>query len=232
MSANVQSLEAIDALRMSLVAFVNQVGDALGELDAEMRRMLEWLEHDRPRYWKTQVRLSIDQVHEAQQALHRCLMFPVADERPSCREERAALKKAQARQAYCEAKSERVRHWQRSVQHELFEYQGRISQLVRLIELDVPQAIGLLHKIVRRLEEYQSIRAADPQAAYNDMALLQDIWPADEPKDDEAATSPNRDPTGSEDLKDTTQQSSSTKLSDGSDESHAEAHRSQGSQRH
>ena len=89
-----------------------------------------------------------DQVHEAQQALHRCLMFPIADERPSCYEERAALKKAQARLAYCEEKEERVRHWQRTVQHELFEYEGRISQLVRTVEVDVPQAMGVLHKIV------------------------------------------------------------------------------------
>jgi exonuclease VII large subunit len=175
--ANVHSLEAIDALRMALVSFIEQVSDALSELDAEMRRMLNWLEHDRPRYWRTQLRLSLDQVHQAQQALHRCLMFPIADERPSCREERVALKKAQARQAHCEQKIERVRHWQRSVQHELFEYQGRISQLVRLIEIDVPQAIGLLHKIVRRLEEYQSIRTADPSAAYNDVKLAQDLWP-------------------------------------------------------
>ena len=186
--ANVHSLEAIDALRMALVSFIDQVSEALAELDAEMRRMLEWLEHDRPRYWRTQVRLSIDRVHEAQQALHRCLMFPIAGERPSCREERAALKKAQARQAYCEEKAERVRHWQRTVQHELFEYQGRISQLVRLVEIDVPQAIGVLHKIVRRLEEYQSVRAADPHHAYNDLALAQDLWPAGESADGEAAS--------------------------------------------
>lgn len=177
--ANVHSLEAIDHLRMALVSFIDQVSNALTELDAEMRRMLAWLEHDRPRYWKSQLRLSMDQVHEAQQALHRCLMFPIADERPSCREERAALKKAQARQAYCEEKVERVRHWQRSVEHELFEYQGRISQLVRLIEVDAPQAVGVLHTIVRRLEEYQSVRTAVPQAAYNDVALAQDLWPTD-----------------------------------------------------
>jgi hypothetical protein len=175
--ANVHSLEAIDSLRTALLAFMAQVSDALAELDAEMRRMLEWLEHDRPRHWKSQLRLSIDQVHEAQQALHRCLMFPIADERPSCYEERAALKKAQARHEYCEHKIERVRHWQRSVQHELFEYQGRISQIVRLIEIEVPHAIGLLHKIVRRLEDYQTVGAADPQAAYNDLALVKDLWP-------------------------------------------------------
>jgi hypothetical protein len=188
MPANVHSLEAIDTLRMALASFIDHVSDALIELDAEMRRMLEWLEHDRPKYWKSQVRLSMDQVHEAKQALQRCLMFPLADERPSCSEERAALQRAQARQAYCEQKAERVRHWQHAVERELFEYRGRIAQLVRLIEVDVPQAIGVLHKIVRHLEEYQSVRAADPQAAYNDVALVHDLWPEKEPPEGEAAS--------------------------------------------
>jgi hypothetical protein len=175
--ANVHSTEAIEAVRNSLVQFADQIQDALVELSSEMRRVLEWLEHDRPRFWKNQVRIAHDRVHEAQQALHRCLMFPVAGERPSCYEERAALKRAQARLAYCEEKVEHVRQWQRTVQHELFEYEGRISQLVRTVEVDVPQALGVLHKVVRRLEEYQSLRTNDPQTSYNDLALAQELWP-------------------------------------------------------
>ena len=177
MSANVQSLEAIEAVRGALTLFIDQVADALTELDIEMRRVLQWLEHDRPRYWKTQTRIAGDQVHEAQQALHRCLMFPIANERPSCYEEKAELKKARARLAYCEEKAERVRHWQRTLEHELFEYHGRISQLVHVIEADVPQAIGVLHKILRRLEEYQAIQARDPHAAYNDLTMARELWP-------------------------------------------------------
>jgi hypothetical protein len=76
---------------------------------------------------------------------------------------------------------ERVRHWQRTVRHELFEYEGRISQLVRTVEMDVPQAIGVLHKIVRRLEVYQALRTNDPSGAYNDFALVQELWPAAAP---------------------------------------------------
>ncbi|HEX5472258.1 MAG TPA: hypothetical protein VFW73_10240 [Lacipirellulaceae bacterium] len=174
--AKVYSSEAIDAVRAALMSFVEQVSDALAELSAEMRRMQDWLEHDRPRYWKTQMRQGIDMVHEAQQALHRCLMFPVANDRPSCTEERATLKIAQARLAYCEEKEERVRHWQKTFQHELFEYEGRISQLLRLVEVDVPQAIGMLNRILRNLEEYQAIRAKSPSAAYDDVAIAQAIW--------------------------------------------------------
>ena len=114
-------------------------------------------------------------------------MFPIADERPSCYEERAALKKAQARLAYCQEKTERVRHWQRTVEHELFEYQGRISQLVRVVEVDVPHAIGVLHKIVRHLEEYQSLRARDPRAAYNDHAVTRELWSSETVASGEAA---------------------------------------------
>ncbi len=175
--ANVHSLESIEAVRNALSLFDERVADALTEIGAELRRMLDWLEHDRPRHWRTQVRVAADRVHEAQQALHRCLMFPIANERPSCYEERMELKKAQARLAYCEEKVERVRHWQRSVQHELFEYEGRISQLVRLVEVDVPQAMGVLTRIVRHLEEYQSLRAGQPRTAFNDEALAIELWP-------------------------------------------------------
>lgn len=175
--ARVHSSTSIESVRTALMSFVDQVGDALTELEAEMRRMQDWLEHDRPRHWKSQVRLANDQVHEAQQALQRCLMFPVANERPSCAEERAALKKAQARHAYCERKAERVRHWQKVIKHELFEYQGRISQLVRLVEIDAPQAIGMLGKVLRHLEEYQAVQAADPQASYNAQSFARELWP-------------------------------------------------------
>lgn len=181
--AKVHSSEAIDAVRRTLILFIERVNDALAELGSEMRRVQEWLEHDRPGYWKKQVRVAMDEVHEAQQALHRCLMFPIAGERPSCYEERAALKKAQARLVYCQEKGERVRHWQQTLPHELFEYEGRISQLTKLVDIDVPQAIGVLDRILRNLEEYQAVRAANPRAGYDDVSMVREIW---DEKDGEA----------------------------------------------
>jgi hypothetical protein len=157
-SANVQSSDAIEAVKAALAFFKDQVDQALVTNGIEMRRVLDWLEHDRPRYWKTRVRTANDEVTAARAALTRCLMYPINDERPSCYEERAALKKAEAERIYCEEKAERLRHWIREVRHELFEYEGRISQLVELVEADVPAAIGTLNKFLGRLEEYQVIR--------------------------------------------------------------------------
>jgi exonuclease VII large subunit len=178
--AKVHSSDAIEAVRLALVMFVDRVTDALAELSSEMRRVQEWLEHDRPKYWKNQIRIAMDQTHEAQQALHRCLMFPIADERPSCYEERAELKKAKARLEYCQEKSERVRHCQQTMRHELFEYEGRMSQVMKLIEIDVPQAIGVLNRIVRNLEEYRAVRAADPRSSYDDVAIAKVVWSEEE----------------------------------------------------
>jgi|SRR3954468_2035470 hypothetical protein len=177
--AKVHSTDAIEAVRLALVMFVTRVTDAMSELSGEMRRVQEWLEHDRPKYWKNQTRLAMDQAHEAQQALHRCLMFPIADERPSCYEERADLKKAKARLEYCQEKADRVRHWQQTMRHELFEYEGRMSQLVKLVEIEVPQAIGVLNRIVRNLEEYHAVRAVDPRRSYDDVAIAKAIWTGD-----------------------------------------------------
>ncbi|MEX2091659.1 MAG: hypothetical protein WD971_03230, partial [Pirellulales bacterium] len=158
MTANVRSLEAIHTVRAALVSFRDELDQALAMIDLEMRHVLDWLEHDRPRFWRTQVRIANDAVTEARAALHRCLMYPINDERPSCYEERAELKKAEARLAYCDEKSERLRHWIREVRHEMFEYQGRISQLRDLAEIDTPQAMAILDRLLARLHEYQSIR--------------------------------------------------------------------------
>lgn len=193
-SANVQTFDAIHTVRAALVSFGDQVDQALAMIDIEMRRVLDWLEHDRPRFWRNQVRMAMDGVTEARAALHRCLMYPVADERPSCTEERAALKKALAHLAYCEDKSERLTHWIREVRHELLEYKGRIGQLSEIVEFDVPQAVGILAKLLARLEEYQAIRQHGGDAPSGEAppgeappgeaasaagdALAEHLWPA------------------------------------------------------
>jgi hypothetical protein len=125
-------------------------------------------------------------------------MFPIADERPSCYEERADLKKAKARLEYCQEKADRVRHWQQTMRHEMFEYEGRMSQLVKLVEIEVPQAIGVLNRIVRNLEEYHAVRAVDPRSSYDDVAIARAIWTGDETQPAEPPVT-EKLPTGEED---------------------------------
>jgi hypothetical protein len=59
--------------------------------------------------------------------------------------------------------------------------------MVRLVEVEVPQAIGVLGKVLRHLEEYQAVRARDPQAAYDGASFARELWP-EEATSDEAAS--------------------------------------------
>lgn len=152
--ASVQSFDAIQRVREELLKFGHRANDGLTELEGEIRRMIEWIEHDRPGYWKERVRRAYDAVTEAKNALHRALMYPINDEQPACSEERAALKKAEAALVYARDKQERVKRWAQTMRHELHEYQGRTAHLKQYIEIDVPGGAARLSRTLAVLEEY------------------------------------------------------------------------------
>ncbi|HYO25244.1 MAG TPA: hypothetical protein VEQ85_09855 [Lacipirellulaceae bacterium] len=155
-SAQVRSTAQIEALNYALARFADRVQNALESLDGELHRADQWIDHDRPAFWRAQIREAEDDLHQAKGDLDRCLLMTTADgQRPACREQKAAVEQAKARLDYCREKAEQVKHWQRSFRHEKFEYDGRIGQLRGLLAQQVPAARGALARILRRLEEYQ-----------------------------------------------------------------------------
>lgn len=160
--AQVRSTDSIEALSVALARFAERVQNALDALDSELHRADDWIEHDRPGHWRTQIKLAEDGLHQAKLDLEQALLMTTADgQRPACREQKAAVEKARAHLNYCREKGEKVRHWQRSFRHEMFEYDGRIGQLRGLLDLQVPAARAVLVKIIRRLEEYRIERAPE-----------------------------------------------------------------------
>lgn len=154
--AQVRSVDAIEAFRLALVRFEQRAQDALETLTGEVRRADDWLRTDRPPHWKEQVRLAAEAAHKAKVDLDRCLMYPLIEgQRPSCREERDELKKAQARLDYCREKTEVVKRWKRELHHELFEFEGRLSAMREMLETEIPLAHAKLKQIMRSLENYQ-----------------------------------------------------------------------------
>ena len=134
--------------------FEERAREALETLNVEVQQANDWLRSDRPPYWKEQVRLAAEGVHQAKVELQRCLLYPVADERPSCREERDALNKANAHWDYCREKAELVTKWRRELNHELFEFEGRLSALRELLDAELPQGQGRLNQFVQQLDKY------------------------------------------------------------------------------
>jgi hypothetical protein len=170
-SAHIHSTEAIERFRLALAEFEKRVQGALDGLSAELNRATQWLEHDCPHFWKQQEKAAADAVHQAKLDLERCLMFPVAGERPTCREEKAALKLAKDRWNYCLEKKEKVRHWRGVLSHEVFEYTGRIGHLRRTLETDLPAARAKLQLIVRRIEGYRIERPPEARETYQESVI-------------------------------------------------------------
>jgi hypothetical protein len=159
--AQVRSVDAIERFRVALVEFEHRATNALDELTAQVRRATDWLDHDCPAHWVKQEKTAADAVHQAKLDLERCLIFPIAGEKPACREERATLKAAKDRLDYCREKRQLVRHWRGILLHEVFEYLGRIGHLRRLLETELPTARAKLELIVRRVEGYTIERPPD-----------------------------------------------------------------------
>ena len=156
-SAAVRSFDAIQRVRDELHRFAHQCDEALAEVEGEVLRVLDWVEHDRPAHWKERVRRAQDEVHDAKVALERCLMYPINDETPACAEEKDALKHARLRLLRCEGKQQAVREIARKLRHEMHEYKGRTAQLKRVIEVETPRAAAVLERSLAVLEKYSAV---------------------------------------------------------------------------
>jgi len=157
--ANVRSLETIRDFRAALIGFSARARESLDEVHSQVRRVTDWLDHDRPHYWGQQVRRGHDLVAEARRSLQACQMRTVGNHRPACIEEKQALGRARQRLEYAERQVQVVRNWQRKVQEETDEFRGRSAQLSFLLENDVPKMTGLLDRLLLSLEAYVAIEA-------------------------------------------------------------------------
>lgn len=154
--AQVRSTDAIEAFKAALAKFEERVTAALDTLDGEIRRADNWVEHERPAYWRRQIHEAEEEVLRTKLDLEHCRMYKTIDgERPHCREQEVAYKAAQRRLAHCREKGEITKKWQRTFRHESLEYKGRLGQLRRAVEHDAPDARVVLEKILRRIDEYQ-----------------------------------------------------------------------------
>lgn len=163
--AHVDSIQAIRDFRAALAKFSDRAGQALDQADLDMRRVLQWLQHDQMSHWRNQVRRGHEMVAKARAELERRQMIRVADFRPSCIDEKKALQRAKLLVEEAERKIEIVRHWSRVVQQETSEYEGRIGQMRAQLDAEVPRALALLGRIVDSLESYAAGDPAFPSTA-------------------------------------------------------------------
>jgi hypothetical protein len=167
-SAHVTSIDGIVRFTAALRTFDDDALRALVSIDEQALGALQWLEHDAPAYWRQEIRRCFDNVARARAALETCRSRSVAGNRPACLEEMEAYRAAQRKLRQAEEKIDVVRHWAQTVRQEIDDYRGRVMNLRRRLEDEVPRTVALLERTVSTLDSYvEQVRNTDSAGGTN-----------------------------------------------------------------
>src|SRR5438093_6984775 len=153
-TANVNSIDAPRQFRAALVRFVADVEAALVTLDLEAHRPIEWIEGDRPRYWRQEFRKASEAVSEARVALERCQVRISNEDTKYCYDDRKALEKAKRRLQAAEEKVQAVRRWRVEIHKVAEELQVQLAWAKQYLETDMAKALAALDRIAAALDRY------------------------------------------------------------------------------
>ena len=158
--ARITSIGALQTLAGAVQRFRGEAAGALDDLDIEIRRVLEWIHHDRKDYWARELRQSWEAVAQARVQL-QCAQISrrVAGHEPSCIDEKRVLEKAQRRQKTAERKVEAVQHWAGAIDRAVDEFRRNRTRFATWLDTDVPQAVAALNRMSQSLESYISLEA-------------------------------------------------------------------------
>ena len=165
--------------------FEEDASIAMAALRQEIIRALDWLENDRPIYWKEQVRRGFDAVAQARTNLEACRRRTVADHRPACSEEQLALRNAQQRLQTAQEKVDLVRRWAITVRQEADEFRGRTGQFEHCLEGDLPRMQALLGRMIEAIAAYADVSAPSDDPAGENSPNSENLHISPNPPPDE-----------------------------------------------
>jgi hypothetical protein len=150
----VTSIDALRHFKVALEEFQAEARDAVTQLLLEMRRGVDWIEHDRTRYWPRAMQQASDAVIEARNNLERAELALRAEDKRSCYELKLALEKAKRRLRLTEDKVRAVRRWRIAVQRQADDFHGHLSKLANCLDMDLPRALAALERMAVALDRY------------------------------------------------------------------------------
>lgn len=163
--AQLTSIEVLQVLRAELIKFEAAVRETLVSIEITATRPLEWVEHERSRYWPKQFQQASDRLSESRVALDRCELASATDERRYCYEERKALQRAKERVHLTEDKVQAVRRWRVLLRKELDEFLVQTARTRLFLDSEVQRAIASLRNMSEALDRYVEQRGPQPTSS-------------------------------------------------------------------
>lgn len=156
--ANVHTVDSIKDFRVALILFQERAFTALGDLRQKVDRTVDWLEQDRPAYWREQEHRAYDLIASTRIAYETCRLRTVAGHKSDCIEEKKAFERAKMRMEYVREKQQLVKKWSVQAGREANEYRAKTSGFQRMLENEVPLLIAQLGRMIDAIEAYSETR--------------------------------------------------------------------------
>lgn len=169
-AANITSTEAVRTFKHRFEKYDFEVRQIITELVLEVRRAVDWIEHDRANYWPREVRKASDRLVEARHELERCEMSIRAEDKRSCYEQKLAFEQAKRRLRYAESKVRLVRKWRVAVKQEVDEFLGQVAKMTNFLDAEAPRAIAALERMAAALDRYTEARSPEQRQSARDAA--------------------------------------------------------------
>jgi predicted nucleic acid-binding Zn-ribbon protein len=153
-TANITSLDAIEAFRAAQIVYLGKARPLLEEISGEITRMRQWLEDDQRRHWENQLRLRSRKLEEARAELFNATLSKLATS--------TALKQMDVQRAdravrESEGKLKMVRKWSRELENRTGPLVKQIEQFQTYLATDMAQATAYLDRVRETLEAYASV---------------------------------------------------------------------------
>jgi hypothetical protein len=161
-SARVTSINVLPLLAAGLQKFRGEAANAVDEIEAEVRRALDWIHHDRKEYWAHEARLAQEALNQAKIQLQQAMtMRRIADRDPSCVDEKRALERAKRRFERAQQKIQAVRHWQGVLDRVADDLRRSRTQFDAWLANDMSRAVASLNGMSESLVAYISVKPVD-----------------------------------------------------------------------
>ncbi|MGH7241924.1 MAG: hypothetical protein ACREJD_00720 [Phycisphaerales bacterium] len=174
-SARISSVAPLRDLKVALNEFIEQINVAFASVDSEIGRMGQWLQQERPAYYKAAVRRVEDAVTRAKGDISR-KQYMRAPEPVSVVEERKALEKLKRRLEELQRKQDAVRKWAPRWEREAMMYKSTCRPLTEFVSATLPRAIDRLEKMATAIEDYLRLQAASPDLKPVDASAFGESW--------------------------------------------------------
>jgi hypothetical protein len=157
-AARVTSIDAIEQFKAAWCRFGTDAGNALANLDLQMRRAFDWLD-EQASFWKREIRRREELVVRAKGELLQRQYSNRAGTGPGTTDQEIALEAAKARLHEAESKLRNCQHWSQTLPREMMECQGPARQLTGVLESEFKTALGVLEQKILALEAYLALTA-------------------------------------------------------------------------